>query len=55
MAHNAEFNHHFIIEQLAKKIKGQFECSGENTEEYISFSVPIRKELDNNYMQIEIY
>ena len=48
MACNASYDHHFIIKQLAKKFKGQFECLGENTEKYISFSVPIKKELDNS-------
>ena len=28
-------------------MKGQFECLGENTETYIAFSAPIKKELDN--------
>ena len=28
-------------------MKGQFECLGENTEKYITFSVPIKKEHDN--------
>ena len=37
-----------IINQLAKEFKGQLECLGENTEKYITFSVPIKKELDNN-------
>ena len=45
MARNASYDHHFIIKQLAKKFKGQFECLGENTEKYISFSVPIEKEV----------
>ena len=35
---------HFIIRQLAKEFKGNFECIGENTEKYISISVPIKKE-----------
>ena len=39
---------HFIINQLAKEFKGQLECLGENTEKYITFSVPIKKKLDNN-------
>ena len=30
--------------QLAEEFKGQFECLGENTEKYITFSVPIKKE-----------
>ena len=37
----------FIIEQLAKEFKGSFDCLGENTEKYITFSVPIKKEHDN--------
>ena len=47
MAHSASNHHHFIIKQLAKKFKGQFECLGENAEKYVRFSVPIKKELDN--------
>ena len=27
--------------------EGQFECLGENTKKYITFSVSIKKELDN--------
>ena len=37
------YSYHFIINQLAKKIDGQLECLGENTENYITFSVPIKK------------
>ena len=41
--HNrSTYDYHFIINQLSKK------CLGENTEKYITFSVPIKKELDNN-------
>ena len=36
-----------MIKELAKEFEGQFECLGENTEKYITFSVPINKELDN--------
>ena len=32
---------------MQKKFHGQLECLGENTEKYITFSVPISKELDN--------
>ena len=32
--------------ELAKEFKGQFECLGENTKKYISFSVPIKQELN---------
>ena len=45
-----------IIKQLAKEFKCQFECLGENTEKYITFSVPIKKELDkSNYIQTNVY
>ena len=36
----------FIIRELAEEFKDQFECLGENTEKYITFSVPIEKEND---------
>ena len=36
-----------MIKQLLKEFKGQFKCLGENTEKYITFSVPTKKELDN--------
>ena len=42
------YEHHFIIKQLAEKFKVQFECLGENAEKYITFSVSIKKELDNS-------
>ena len=41
------YDYHFIINHLAKEFEGKFECLGENTEKYITFSVPIDKELDN--------
>ena len=47
--HNgSKYDYHFIIKELAEEFKGEFECLGENTEKYISFSVPIKKEHDNN-------
>ena len=46
--HNGStYDYHFIIKQLAREVKGNFECIGENTEKYITFSVPIKKEHDN--------
>ena len=41
------YDYHFIIKELAGEFEGQFECFGENTEKYITFSVPVKKELDN--------
>ena len=47
--HNgSKYDYHFIIKELAEEFKGEFECLGENTEKYISFSVPIKKEHDND-------
>ena len=47
--HNGStYDYHFIIKQLAKEFKGNLDCLGENTEKYITFSVPIRKEHDND-------
>ena len=33
---------------MVEEFKGNFDCFGENTEKYINFSVPIKKELNNN-------
>ena len=32
---------------MAEECKGQFECLEENIEKFITFSVPIKKELEN--------
>ena len=45
--HNGSTYFHFIIKELAEEFKGKFECLGENTEKYITFSVPIEKECDD--------
>ena len=34
-----------IIKELTKEFGGEFECLGENTEKYITFSVPYKKEI----------
>ena len=41
------YDYHLIIKELVKEFEGQFECLGENTEKYITFSVPIKKQFDN--------
>ena len=38
-------DYHFIIKELANEFEGQFECLGENTEKFKTFSVPIEKEV----------
>ena len=41
--HNASYDTHFIINQLAEEFKGKLNCIGENMEKYITISVPIKK------------
>ena len=36
---------HFIIKELAEEIEGELECLGENTEKYITFSMPVKKKI----------
>ena len=44
--HNGStYDYHFIIKELAKEFQEQFECLGENPEKYITFSVPINKNV----------
>ena len=52
--HNGStYDYHFIIKELVKEFDGNFECLGENTEKYITFSVPLKKETKNNNKIIE--
>ena len=51
--HNGStYDYHFIIEELVKEFNGNFECLGENTEKYITFSVPIKKKIENKDLEI---
>ena len=51
--HNGSiYDYHFISKELVKKFDGNFECLGENTEKYITFSAPIKKK--NKTKDIEI-
>ena len=51
--HNGStYDYHFIIKELVKEFKGNFECLGENTEKYITFSVPINKKIENKDLEI---
>ena len=45
--YNASYDTHFVINQLAEEFKGELNCTSENMEKYITFSVPIKKEGDN--------
>ena len=51
--HNGStYDYHFIIKELVKEFDGNFECLGENTEKYITFSVPIKKKIKNKNIEI---
>ena len=43
--HNGStYDYHFIIKELAEEFEGEIQGLGENTEKYITFLVPIKKE-----------
>ena len=46
------YDYHFILKELAEELKKQFTCLGENSEKYITFTVSIEKEVDNNGEEI---
>ena len=51
--HNgSKYDYHFIIRELATEPEGNFECPGENTEKYVTFSVPIKKRIENKNMDV---
>ena len=51
--HNGStYDYHFIIKELVKEFEENFECLGENTEKYITFSVPINKKIENKDIEI---
>ena len=51
--HNGStYDYHFIIRELVKEFEGNFECLVENTEKYITFSVSIKKRIENKDMEI---
>ena len=46
------YDYHFIIKELVNEFESNFECLGENTEKYITFSVPIKKKIKNKDLEI---
>ena len=51
--HNGSiYYYHFIIKELAKEFERNFECLGENTEKCITFSVPIKKKIENKALEV---
>ena len=41
----SNYDYHFIIKELAEEFEKQFSCLEENTEKYVTFTVPIEKEI----------
>ena len=51
--HNGStYDYHFIIKELVKEFDGNLECLGENTEKYITFSVPLKNKIENKNIEI---
>ena len=51
--HNGSiYDYYLIIKELVKEFEGNFECLGENTEKYITFSVSIKKKIENKDLEI---
>ena len=46
------YDYHFIIKELVKEFDGNFECLFENTEQYITFSVLLKKKIENKNIEI---
>ena len=43
---SSNYYYHLIIKELANKLEqGKFDCLGENTERYKTFSIPIEREV----------
>ena len=50
--YRSTYDYHFIRKALASEFDGNFECLGENIEKSITFSVPIKKKIDNKNIDI---
>ena len=51
--HNGStYDYHFIIKELVKEFDGNFKYLGENTEKYITFSVPLKKKIKSKDIEI---
>ena len=48
ITHNASYDTHFMLNQLAIEFKGELNCNEDSVNNYITFSVPIEKEVINN-------
>ena len=48
ITHNASYDTHFMLNQLAIELKGELNCNEDSVNNYITFSVPTEKEVINN-------
>ena len=48
ITHNASYDTHFMLNQLAIEFKGELNCNEDSVNNYITFSVPTEKEVINN-------
>ena len=48
------YDYHFIIKELVKEFEENFECLGENTEKYITFSAPLTKKINDKNKTLKI-
>ena len=54
--HNGSiYDYHFIIKELVAEFEGNFECLDENAEKYVTFSVPIKKNIENKDLEIKVF
>ena len=53
--HNGSvYDYHFIIKYSAREFKSSSECLGENTEKYISFTVPFKEVINDKEIKYKI-
>ena len=51
--HNGStYDYHFIIKELVQEFEGNFDCLGEYTEKYITFSVPLKRKIENKNLEL---
>ena len=51
--HNGStYNYHFIIKELVKEFEGNCDSLGANTEKHTTFSVPLKKKIENKNLGI---
>ena len=48
------YDYHFMIRYLTREFEGNFECLGENTEKYISFTVSFKKVINDKETKYQI-